>query len=180
MHIVSCQDCLVFVSYAPSWVARKLVEGVLKMLTTKLTRYSLRIITCIDIFFKRTPLSISFSLTRVTKLIDEGDDIDGDYLDFAEVFASLNHNMVSFQLVTNGFNPNGIGWIHNFLSNLKFVVKIDGVRSSPGDACSGVLQGSVIRLSEYSMELGISVGYAYKGREVLRNKSKKKRKVTTL
>lgn len=84
------------------------------------------------------------------------------YLVFGEVFASLNHNMLSYQLVVDSLNSNVIGRIHDFLLSLKLIVKEDHIWSLPGDVCSGVLEGSVIRLSESSIELGISGEFAYK------------------
>lgn len=91
-----------------------------------------------------TELLLTRKKERVTKLINEGDDVDLVFFQlcaYNSAFNSVSYRMLLYQLYGYGLHSNAIGWIHSFLSNHKFVGKIDNVGSSPGDACSGIPPG---------------------------------------
>lgn len=57
---------------------------------------------------------------------------------------SANHRMLSYKLESFGLHPDVIGSIHGFLTDRQVIVKVDDFLIYPGDALSGVPQGSVV------------------------------------
>jgi ribonuclease P/MRP protein subunit RPP40 len=79
-----------------------------------------------------------------SSLIDLGKSVDVVYLDFAKAFDKVPINLLIAKLKTQGISGRLLVWIAHFISDRKFVVKVNGVLSDFFDVLSGVPQGFVL------------------------------------
>ena len=80
----------------------------------------------------------------ITCIVDDGEDLDIIYLDFANAFNKVPHQRLLSKLQDVGICGRLLDWISSWLSNRKQRVGIRGKFSSWRDAFSGVPQGSVL------------------------------------
>ena len=66
------------------------------------------------------------------------------YLDFAIAFNKVDHGILMKKLKTIGVGGVLLNWIHQFLVNMKQMVKIQGIVSESAEVVSGVPQGTVL------------------------------------
>ena len=76
--------------------------------------------------------------------IQEGDNVDVIYLDFAKAFDKVDHGILLHKLQKLGVHGELGKWLHSFLSNRKQRVTVRGTLSEASDVVSGVPQGSVL------------------------------------
>ena len=70
--------------------------------------------------------------------------VDVLYLDFSKAFDSVPHERLLLKLEAYGIQGKVLQWIRSFLSERKYAVVINGVKSATSNVLSGVSQRSVI------------------------------------
>ena len=80
----------------------------------------------------------------IISLLEQGQNVDVVYLDFAKAFDKVDHNIVLAKAHKYGIRGKLFDWIKEFLSNRTQSVIVNGVLSTPRPTISGVPQGSVI------------------------------------
>ena len=81
---------------------------------------------------------------RVLEGLENNEDVEVVYLDFAKAFDKVHHGTLLQKLRNVGINGKIYDWIENFLSNRKQVVSVEGCHSNESNVTSGVPQGSVL------------------------------------
>ena len=81
---------------------------------------------------------------EVTKEIDEGNDVDLIYLDFAKAFDKVPYQRLFKKVEAHGIRGTVLKWIKHWLEDRRQKVCIDGMMSKWNLVTSGVPQGSVL------------------------------------
>ena len=81
---------------------------------------------------------------KIISLLEQGQNVDVIYLDFAKAFDKLDFNVTFQKLKQLGIGGKIGKWIHSFLTNRHQTVVVNGEQSDPAPVISGVPQGSVI------------------------------------
>ena len=80
----------------------------------------------------------------VTKLLEEGQNVDVVYLDFSKAFDKIDHIIMLVKLAELGITGRLLQWIKQFLTNREQWVYLDVPQSRIEPVMSGVPQGSVL------------------------------------
>lgn len=81
---------------------------------------------------------------NITKLLEEGKNVDVIYLDFAKAFDKVDIEITLRKLKHLGIGGKLGGWLYSFLTGRRHAVVVEGVSSDPFEVVSGVPQGSVL------------------------------------
>jgi hypothetical protein len=81
-------------------------------------------------------------VSKITNLIESGEQVEAVYLDFAKAFDSINHCTLTAKLELYGLNADTITWIKSYLHGRTQQVRVNGSLSAPFLTSSGVPQGS--------------------------------------
>jgi retron-type reverse transcriptase len=68
----------------------------------------------------------------------------GIFIDFSKAFDTINHSILLNKLQHCGFQESSLKLLHNYLSNMKQYVEVDGHKSSFILMTTGVPQGSIL------------------------------------
>ena len=79
-----------------------------------------------------------------TKAIEQGQQVDVAYLDFAKAFDSVPHKRMIQKLQNYGVGGNLLRWLEAFISDRRQRVRVNGAFSEWASVTSGVPQGSVL------------------------------------
>ena len=83
-------------------------------------------------------------LDNVITSLEEGNQVDAIYLDFAKAFDKVDHDILLLKLKRLNITGDILSWISSFLKRREQIVKIDNIFSKPTPILSGVPQGSVL------------------------------------
>ena len=81
---------------------------------------------------------------NIISLLEQGQNVDVVYLDFAKAFDKVDHSIVLAKAHKYGIRGKLFDWIKEFLTNRTQSVIVNGILSTPRPTISGVPQGSVI------------------------------------
>ncbi|CAL4059403.1 unnamed protein product [Meganyctiphanes norvegica] len=81
---------------------------------------------------------------NILKCLEEGEDVNVVYLDFAKAFDKVDFSIVLNKLKTLGITGKLGRWIHCFLTGRTQRVVVENISSSTKEVISGVPQGSVL------------------------------------
>ena len=81
---------------------------------------------------------------RITQLLEQGQNVDVVYLDFAKAFDKVDFLVTMKKLNDLGISGKLGRWIHAFLTNRSQSVVVEGRKGHPTPVKSGVPQGSVL------------------------------------
>lgn len=80
----------------------------------------------------------------ISKLLDDGFDIDVLYLDFKKAFDTVPHERLIVKLLAYGISGSVLNWIKGFLSDRFQTVRVGDEKSEIARVLSGIPQGSIL------------------------------------
>ena len=81
---------------------------------------------------------------KVLRRLEENENVDVIYLDFAKAFDKVDYNVLLDKLMMMGIEGKILKWITSFLRDRTQQVMVNGFLSDPAKVISGVPQGSVL------------------------------------
>ena len=86
---------------------------------------------------------------EIYKSFDKGHDVRGVFLDFSKVFHKVWHDGIIFKLTQNGISGNLLKLLHDFLSERRQRIVLNGQASTWTNVTVGVPQGSILVFNLY-------------------------------
>ena len=83
-------------------------------------------------------------MEELTKLVDDGHDVDILYLDFKKAFDSVPHERLLMKLSAYGITGRIHVWIREFLTKRQQRVRVGNSYSNYSEVLSGIPQGSIL------------------------------------
>ena len=83
-------------------------------------------------------------IENMTKLLDDGHNVDVIYLDFKKAFDTVPHERLLVKLAAYGISGKLLNWIQGFLNNRVQHVRVGSERSNQAKVLSGIPQGSIL------------------------------------
>ena len=83
-------------------------------------------------------------MEELTKLVDDGHDVDILYLDFKKAFDSVPHERLLMKLSAYGITGRIHAWIREFLTKRQHRVRVGNSYSNYSEVLSGIPQGSIL------------------------------------
>ena len=93
---------------------------------------------------RSTTTQLLLALDHWTKLLDEGENFDVMYMDYAKAFDSVPHRRLVKKVKAYGIRGQLLLWIEDFLTDRQQRVSINGKTSNWRNVLSGIPQGSVL------------------------------------
>ena len=93
---------------------------------------------------RSTTSQLLHGLHQVLKVLEQRNQVDIVYLDFAEAFDKVSHDLLLVKLHNFGISGNLLRWFRDFLSGRFQRVTAPAVTSEPLPVLSGVPQGSIL------------------------------------
>ena len=81
---------------------------------------------------------------QVLSYLEDGYNVDSIYLDFSKAFDKVDIGILCQKMKSLGITGTLGKWIHDFLTNRKQFILVNGAISCPSDVKSGVPQGTVL------------------------------------
>ena len=93
---------------------------------------------------KSTTSQLLHVINEISKALENREQIDSIYLDFAKAFDKVDHILLLKKLRNFGITGKLLNWLNNYLSNRLQKVTVLGSTSQPLPILSGVPQGSIL------------------------------------
>ena len=91
-----------------------------------------------------TELAIFELIDYISKLLDEGKDAVGIFLDLSKAFDTVNTDILLQKLSVYGIRGVALSLFESYLKNRIHYVQIDNILSAPSDIICGIPQGSIL------------------------------------
>jgi hypothetical protein len=93
---------------------------------------------------RSTVLQLLHVVEKWTEMLDQGDQVDAIYMDFAKAFDKVPHKRLISKMSSYGISNQLLNWVTDFLSARNHRVRVNGSYSEEADVLSGIPQGSVL------------------------------------
>ena len=136
-------------NYRPISLTSHIIKTFERIVRDKLVEYleSNNLLNCSQHGFRHGRSCLSELLAHYNDLLtnlNQGDDIDVIYLDFAKAFDKVDHRLLLKKTRSLGISGQFYKWIESFLSKRSQKVVVDGTQSYTTIVLSGVPQGTVL------------------------------------
>jgi len=89
-------------------------------------------------------MALMILIDKLTKSLENGDNVLGIFLDFSKAFDTVNHRILLLKLEYYGIRGAALSWLDSYLKNRKQFVTYNNVKSSMKHVNCGVPQGSIL------------------------------------
>ena len=127
-------------------------------------------------------MALTILIDKITNAMDKKEHVIGLFLDFAEAFDTVNHDILLRKLDHYGIRGIALQWLQSYLFGRQQTVKYNGINSVLKNITCGVPQGSILGplLFIYINDLGavsqitFPIMYADDTKKIIQGKDLKK------